>query len=244
MPATGIGHQCRWSIASIGPRRDEAGKVRAARARPLRPASGVVAPGARRLGPTEPGGVLEADVAERPLVQRRHLPLRPADAVLVRDPAREPLPPGGSGSGLRGGSLQRRAPDQQAGHGAFLRSSGRAIARLSGRIRPPCCGRVPIAGTPCFDRRCRTGWDGGGLAADRSGRFGATRTAAVGFFDVRQERRTEGGQPLAPQRLALFVRRQLARSLRAIAVELARLGHLAPSGKPYEVTSVKRMLER
>jgi hypothetical protein len=34
------------------------------------------------------------------------------------------------------------------------------------------------------------------------------------------------------------------RSLREIAVELAKLGHLAPSGKPYEATSVKRMLER
>ena len=63
-------------------------------------------------------------------------------------------------------------------------------------------------------------------------------------FDARQERRTEGGQPLAPQRLALFVRQQLARSLRAIAVELAKLGHLAPGGKPYEATRVKRMLER
>jgi len=31
---------------------------------------------------------------------------------------------------------------------------------------------------------------------------------------------------------------------RRIAAELARLGHLAPSGKPYEATSVKRMLER
>ena len=36
----------------------------------------------------------------------------------------------------------------------------------------------------------------------------------------------------------------VARSLRAIAAELARLGHLAPSGRPYEATSVKRMLER
>jgi DNA invertase Pin-like site-specific DNA recombinase len=32
------------------------------------------------------------------------------------------------------------------------------------------------------------------------------------------------------------------RSLRAIAAELARLGHLAPSGKPYGAESVKRML--
>src|SRR3954471_8131849 len=98
MLARDIGHQCRCSIASIGHRRDEAGKVRAARARPLRPASGVAAPGARRLGPTEPGGVLEADVAARALVPAPPLPPRPADAVLVRDPAREPLPPGGSGS--------------------------------------------------------------------------------------------------------------------------------------------------
>src|SRR3954462_3046591 len=90
MLARDIGHQCRCFIASIGYRRNETGKVRAARARPLRPASGVAAPGARRLGPTDPGGVLEADVAERPLVQGRHLPLRPADAALVRDPAREP----------------------------------------------------------------------------------------------------------------------------------------------------------
>src|SRR4051812_28055013 len=35
-----------------------------------------------------------------------------------------------------------------------------------------------------------------------------------------------------------------ARSLREIAGELARLGHLGPSGKAYEATSVKRMLER
>jgi hypothetical protein len=28
------------------------------------------------------------------------------------------------------------------------------------------------------------------------------------------------------------------------AAELARLGYLAPSGKPYEATSVKRMVER
>src|SRR3954452_11495160 len=34
------------------------------------------------------------------------------------------------------------------------------------------------------------------------------------------------------------------RSLREIAGELAKLGHLAPSGKPYEAMSVKRMLER
>jgi hypothetical protein len=34
------------------------------------------------------------------------------------------------------------------------------------------------------------------------------------------------------------------RSLREIAAELARFGHLAPSGKPYEAMSVKRMLER
>jgi DNA invertase Pin-like site-specific DNA recombinase len=32
------------------------------------------------------------------------------------------------------------------------------------------------------------------------------------------------------------------RSLRAIAAELARLGHLGPSGKPYGAESVKRML--
>src|SRR3954447_26577709 len=101
MLARDIGHQYRCSIASIGHRRDEAGKVRAARARPSAPVSGVAAPGARRLGPTEPGGALEADVAARPLVQARHLPLRPADAVLVGDPAREPLPPGGSGGGPR-----------------------------------------------------------------------------------------------------------------------------------------------
>jgi len=36
----------------------------------------------------------------------------------------------------------------------------------------------------------------------------------------------------------------VARSLRAIAAELARLGHLAPSGKPYGAMSIKRMLER
>src|SRR3954447_13501461 len=35
-----------------------------------------------------------------------------------------------------------------------------------------------------------------------------------------------------------------ARSLRQIAAELAKLGHLGPSGKPYEATSVKRMLGR
>jgi hypothetical protein len=35
-----------------------------------------------------------------------------------------------------------------------------------------------------------------------------------------------------------------ARSLRAIAAELAALGHVAPSGKPYEAMSIKRMLER
>ena len=29
-----------------------------------------------------------------------------------------------------------------------------------------------------------------------------------------------------------------------VAAELARLGHLAPSGKPYKAMSVKRMLER
>jgi DNA invertase Pin-like site-specific DNA recombinase len=34
------------------------------------------------------------------------------------------------------------------------------------------------------------------------------------------------------------------RSLRQIAAELATLGHLSPSGRPYEATSVKRMLER
>src|SRR3954465_4946691 len=34
------------------------------------------------------------------------------------------------------------------------------------------------------------------------------------------------------------------RSLREIAAELARLGHLGPSGKPYEAMSVKRMLGR
>src|SRR4051812_37523242 len=34
------------------------------------------------------------------------------------------------------------------------------------------------------------------------------------------------------------------RSLRQVAAELAELGHLAPSGKPYEAMSVKRMLER
>jgi hypothetical protein len=32
------------------------------------------------------------------------------------------------------------------------------------------------------------------------------------------------------------------RSLRAIAAELARLGHLGPSGKPYGAESVKRMV--
>jgi DNA invertase Pin-like site-specific DNA recombinase len=35
-----------------------------------------------------------------------------------------------------------------------------------------------------------------------------------------------------------------ARSLRAVAAELAKLGHVGPSGKPYEAMSVKRMLER
>jgi DNA invertase Pin-like site-specific DNA recombinase len=35
-----------------------------------------------------------------------------------------------------------------------------------------------------------------------------------------------------------------ARSLRQIAAELAKLGHLSPSGKPYEAMSVKRMVER
>ena len=34
------------------------------------------------------------------------------------------------------------------------------------------------------------------------------------------------------------------RSLRQIAAELARFGHLAPSGNPYEAMSVRRMLER
>src|SRR4051794_9623519 len=34
------------------------------------------------------------------------------------------------------------------------------------------------------------------------------------------------------------------RSLRQIAAKLARLGYLAPSKKPYEPTSIKRMLER
>jgi hypothetical protein len=34
------------------------------------------------------------------------------------------------------------------------------------------------------------------------------------------------------------------RSLRKIATELANLGHLAPSGKPYEAMSIKRMLEK
>jgi DNA invertase Pin-like site-specific DNA recombinase len=34
------------------------------------------------------------------------------------------------------------------------------------------------------------------------------------------------------------------RSLREIAAELATLGHLAPSGKPYGAESVKRMLEK
>src|SRR3954451_9751946 len=92
MLARVTGRQCRCSIASIGHRRDEAGKVRAARARPLRPARGVAAPAARRLGPTEPRGVLEADVAARPLVQDRPLPLRPADAVLALAPPREPPP--------------------------------------------------------------------------------------------------------------------------------------------------------
>src|SRR3954464_10660186 len=103
MLARDIGHQCRCSIASIGHRRDEAGKVWAARAPPLRPAGGAAAPAARRPGPTEPGGVpptdrggvLEPVVAARPLVQPPPPPLRPADGVLVRDPAREPLPPGG-----------------------------------------------------------------------------------------------------------------------------------------------------
>jgi hypothetical protein len=32
--------------------------------------------------------------------------------------------------------------------------------------------------------------------------------------------------------------------LRKIAAELARLGHPAPSGKPYGAMSVKRMLEK
>jgi hypothetical protein len=32
--------------------------------------------------------------------------------------------------------------------------------------------------------------------------------------------------------------------LRQIAAELARLGHLAPSGRPYEAMSVKRMLAK
>ena len=38
--------------------------------------------------------------------------------------------------------------------------------------------------------------------------------------------------------------KRLARSLWEIATELANLGHLAPSGKPYEAMSIKRMLER
>jgi hypothetical protein len=33
-------------------------------------------------------------------------------------------------------------------------------------------------------------------------------------------------------------------SASATSAVLARLGHLAPSGKPYEAMSVKRMLER
>src|SRR4051794_12119638 len=75
------------------------------------------------------------------------------------------------------------------------------------------------------------GRDGGGLAADRSGRFGATGTAAVGVFYARQARRTEGGQPLAPQPLALLVRQHRPVGLRLVVklpgggVALAAVGH-------------------
>jgi DNA invertase Pin-like site-specific DNA recombinase len=60
--------------------------------------------------------------------------------------------------------------------------------------------------------------------------------------------RCEGRNPV-PSRLAeakRLARRSpktgQRRSLRAIAAELARLGHLGPSGKPYGAESVKRMV--
>ena len=107
--------------------------------------------------------------------------------------AHEPLPPGGPG-GSRGASLQRRAPDQQAGHDAFLRSSGRAIARLAGRIRPHCCARVPIAGRSCFDRRFRT--RPGTSSRACGGRTAARRHPPV-FRRVRERRSCSVGEVMA-----------------------------------------------
>src|SRR5690242_7821399 len=77
----------------------------------------IVVLGARRLGPTEPRRVLddatvEAQVAERAVVQRPHLPHGPTDAVLVRDQAGEPSEQGRPGRDARGVNFRRWVLDQ------------------------------------------------------------------------------------------------------------------------------------
>ena len=64
-------------------------------------------------------------------------------------------------------------------------------------------------------------------------------------------RRVEGRKPVADEVVAEARRLYRVnpktgkrRSLRAIADELARLGHVAPSGKPYNPASIRKMLER
>ena len=78
----------------------------------------------------------------------------------------------------------------------------------------------------------------------------STRGENIGLERIRAEAsRCEGRKPM-PEVVVREAKRLArrspktgeVRSLQAIAAELARLGHLAPSGKLYGAESVKRML--